>query len=28
MGHAESMNRTRSKLSDNGVDAAIVRIPK
>lgn len=26
--HAESMNRTRSKLSDNGVDAAIVRIPK
>ncbi|KAF1048315.1 MAG: Cell division protein FtsN [Herbaspirillum frisingense] len=25
---AESMNRTRSKLSDNGVDAAIVRIPK
>jgi cell division protein FtsN len=26
--HAEAMNRTRSKLSDNGVDAAIVRIPK
>ncbi|WDZ95700.1 SPOR domain-containing protein [Herbaspirillum sp. WKF16] len=26
--HAEVMNRTRSKLSDNGVDAAIVRIPK
>ena len=25
---AETMNRTRSKLSDNGVDAAIVRIPK
>jgi cell division protein FtsN len=25
---AEAMNRTRSKLSDNGVDAAIVRIPK
>ncbi len=25
---AESMNRTRSKLSDNGVDAAIVRIPR
>ncbi|OWY28065.1 SPOR domain-containing protein [Herbaspirillum robiniae] len=26
--HAEAMNRTRSKLSDNGVDAAIVRIPR
>lgn len=26
--HADAMNRTRSKLSDNGVDAAIVRIPK
>nr|WP_221292252.1 SPOR domain-containing protein [Herbaspirillum sp. SJZ102] len=25
---AETMNRTRSKLSDNGVDAAIVRIPR
>lgn len=25
---AEAMNRTRSKLSDNGVDAAIVRMPK
>jgi cell division protein FtsN len=25
---AEAMNRTRSKLSDNGVDAAIVRIPR
>jgi len=26
--HADTMNRTRSKLSDNGVDAAIVRIPR
>jgi len=28
IGQAETVNRMRSKLSDNGVDAAIVRIPK